>query len=140
MSPKPAPAARISPRPAMVTSCVSSSDAHATVSDEIMFLLLFRQLLPRGLFPRLLFVLCDLAGQSLQLPAVEHRVVHHTEHQLLGRSSAESVNNAFYRAHRHILPGVRRPVHKSPPFDLVGQVALLLEPAQHRSEERRVGK
>src|SRR5215472_2184909 len=89
-----------------------------------------------SLFPFGRRSLRNFAGESFQLSAVEHGVVHHAEHKLLGGSAAEAVDNVLYRPDRDVLARVRGSVDEGSPFYLMGDVSLIFQAAQNRADGR----
>src|SRR5580704_9683605 len=85
---------------------------------------------------RLLLRLGNSRRQSLQFGAIQHLRIHHAHQQRLHRSFAEPVHNALHCPPRHLLPRLSRPIHKGAVIDRVRQVALFLQPPQHRSHRR----
>src|SRR5579871_1800720 len=91
---------------------------------------------PFFLAPRRQIFFGDFAGQSFELFAVKDSVVDHPQHEGFCRASAEAVNDVLYGPYGDILALVARPVDECAAFDLVSQIALLLQTAEHSADRR----
>ena len=78
----------------------------------------------------------DLLRQALELAAVEHGVVHHTDDQLFGGAAAETINDVFHGAHRDILARLGGAIDVGAAADFVRDVALYFQAAQHGADGR----
>src|SRR5580698_1508672 len=78
----------------------------------------------------------DFAGEALQLLAVEDGVVDHAEDQLLGRSTAEAVDDALDGANGDVLARVGGLIDERATFGLVREVAFFFEAAKDGANGR----
>src|SRR5215469_18018321 len=76
---------------------------------------------------------CDLAGEPLELFAIEHGAIDHAEDELLGRAAAEAVDYVFRGADRNVLAPFSGAIDEGAASNFVHHVALLLEAAKHGS-------
>jgi hypothetical protein len=76
-------------------------------------------------------LLRDPLRQPLQLMAVDHLVLHHSDQQLFDRAAAEAIHDVAYRARRNIAAAVKGAIDVGAAIHFVAQKPLLLQAPQN---------